>query len=154
MPIEYTSLSIFDTGAQALVCPVNCVGVMGAGLAKQFKETFPFYFADYKEACKRKHIQLGQVYPWGYTSFKSLVIFSFPTKYHWRDKSYYVSIQSGLEDLVRALRTTHPVKSIALPALGCGLGGLKWGDVGPLIEEYLRDVEGCRVIVCEPRGAK
>jgi len=151
MSIEYSDGDIFESGCQALVCPVNCVGIAGAGLAKKFKEQFPQWFYDYREACNRKHVQPGQVWAYGYTSWHAMVFFSFPTKYHWKNPSLMPYVSNGLADLAEKLRTTHPVKSVAVPALGCGLGGLTWEEVKPLIEKYLGDLD-CRVVVFPPKG--
>lgn len=126
---------IFESKAQALVNPVNCVGVMGAGLAKQFKEKFPEYFQSYAEFCKR-----GELKPSSVQAYVKLnrVIFSFATKGHWKDKS-------KIEDIIRGARTlAHGcdrmnIASIAIPKLGCGLGGLDWADVKPVIEEAFKD---------------
>lgn len=119
--------------ADALVNPVNCVGVMGAGLAKQFKEHYPENFNAYQAACKARQINVGTIFvyerPIGYVV---RYIFNFPTKVHWKDPSRLEYISSALKDL-RAKIIQHEVRSIAIPRIGCGLGGLPWVQVQNMI---------------------
>ena len=160
MSIEYSDGDIFKSGCQALVCPVNCVGVMGKGLALEFKKRWPWYYEDYKLGCSRGYLKIGKVRHFRQEGGPTLI--SFPTKMHWRDKSLIFSVKLGLVDL-KGWFTRHgtvgakpgtvgakPPKSIAVPALGCGLGGLKWEEVKPLIEKYLGDLD-CRVVVVPPK---
>lgn len=128
---------IFKSKADVLVNPVNCVGVMGKGLAAQFKKTFPHVFEEYVKLCEREILIPGKPY---YCSslFPPSVVF-FPTKGHWRAKSKLTDIEKGLKNLRKNL-IKWKVASIAIPALGCGLGGLNWKhDVRPLIEKYYSD---------------
>lgn len=126
--------SIFKSDAEAITNPVNCIGVSGAGLAKQFKERFPQIEKPYQDACKRRDCKLGGAYPMRLeTETNPLWIVFFPTKFHWRDKSHLIDIKSGLVSLVDKM-VKHKIGSIAIPALGCGLGGLEWPAVKSLIE--------------------
>lgn len=111
-----------------LTSTVNCVGVSGAGLAKAFKERYPRAVKQYERACKQRGVRLGFVK----TCDGSPLIFCFPTKHHWRDASRLDDIERGLVDLVDAVDFAR-VSTVAVPALGCGLGGLAWDDVRPLI---------------------
>lgn len=140
--------SIFESGAEALVCPVNCVGVMGAGLAKEFKRRFPNYYFDYMIACNNRQLEFGTLHA---RAIVNTLIISFPTKYHWKEKSDIATIKSGLKTLKRKAYIRDGVKSIAIPALGCGLGGLDWNDVRPLIEEAFKDLPNVRVMLYPPK---
>jgi O-acetyl-ADP-ribose deacetylase (regulator of RNase III) len=151
MPIIYTTKSIFDTKftkAEILVNPVNCVGVMGAGLAKQFKEKFPDMFEEYWRLCSTDSIHLGEVwFTWARKNEASLKVCLFPTKNHWQDKSCVQWIEAGLDDF-KKLPGFIPEDTIcSFPKLGCGLGGLDWkSQVQPLMHKYL-DVLSNRVYI-------
>jgi O-acetyl-ADP-ribose deacetylase (regulator of RNase III) len=151
--IEYTSGDIFKCGADALVNAVNCVGVMGRGIALQFKHVFPENFKSYEVACKRGEVQPGRmfVYETGQLTPPRFII-NFPTKRHWRDNSRIEDIEAGLVDLSLVIRKKG-IYSIAIPPLGCGLGGLNWNDVRPRIELALRHLEDVHILVFEPFGA-
>jgi O-acetyl-ADP-ribose deacetylase (regulator of RNase III) len=152
--IEYRSGDILDSEAEALVNTVNCVGVMGRGIALQFKNAFPANFKAYAAACRREEVQPGRmfVFETGHLTPPRYII-NFPTKRHWRGKSRIEDIDAGLEALVAEIRTRH-IRSIALPPLGSGLGGLDWGaQVRPLIEAALRPLDDVQVIIYEPNGA-
>lgn len=132
--IERVSGDILASRADAIVIPVNTVGIMGAGLAKQFADQWPGIQAEYKEACKNGEIQLGQVYVienWIEDAAKYFVMF--PTKGHWREKSNLTHIEQGVADLATVVRHLR-IRSIAVPMLGCGLGELKPDHVIPIIE--------------------
>lgn len=150
--IEYTSGDILKSEAEALVNTVNCVGIMGRGIALQFKKAFPDNFEAYAAACKR-----GEVVPGRMLVFETgrLVpprfIINFPTKRHWRGKSRLADIETGLAALVDVIRE-RDIHSIALPPLGSGLGGLEWGDVRARIEAALAELPAVHVTVYEPRG--
>lgn len=125
--IKYVSGNIFDSKATALVNPVNCVGVMGRGLALEFKKRYPENFRIYAEACARGEVRPGRI----------LVVppvINFPTKRHWREPSRLEDITAGLQALRSVLGD-----SVAIPPLGCGLGGLPWPQVRNEIEKILSD---------------
>lgn len=149
--IEQGSGSIFDADVQALVNPVNCVGVASKGLALEFKRTFPDNFAAYHAACKYGKIQPGSLFfvdPGPLTP--RLWIINFPTKRHWRDTSRLEDIAAGLRSLIAEV-PARGIKSIAIPALGCGLGGLRWDDVRPMIEAAANEMPGVRVVMFGPQ---
>ena len=152
--IEYRSGDILKSEAEALVNTVNCVGVMGRGIALQFKNAFPENFKAYAAACKREQVQPGRmfVFETGQLTPPRYII-NFPTKRHWRGKSRIEDIEAGLVALVAEIRA-RGIRSIALPPLGAGLGGLDWSaEVRPRVEATLRALDDVQVIVCEPHGA-
>lgn len=128
---------LFESRAQALVNTVNCVGVMGKGVAEQFKKRFPAMFDDYKQRCDRRAVRLGE--PYLYRDTSGAWIVNFPTKGHWRSPSRLEDIEHGLDYLAAHL-AEWGVTSIAIPPLGCGNGGLEWSDVGPLIYRKLHQL--------------
>jgi O-acetyl-ADP-ribose deacetylase (regulator of RNase III) len=150
--IEFKTGDILQADAEALVNTVNCVGVMGRGLALQFKNTFPANFAAYAQACNRKELEPGHMF-WFATGFlgNPKYIVNFPTKRHWRGKSRLEDISTGLRALASDL-LERGVRSIAIPPLGSGLGGLDWADVRPLIAKSLESLPNIQVQVFEPRN--
>src|SRR5271163_799270 len=124
--IRFATGDILKADAEALVNTVNCVGIMGRGIALQFKNAFPANFKAYAAACKREEVQPGQmfVYATG-TMTNPKWIINFPTKRHWRGKSRIEDIEAGLQALVADLKRLK-IKSVAVPPLGCGNGGLDW----------------------------
>ena len=151
--IEYTSGNILYADVEALVNTVNCVGVMGRGIALQFKNAYPENFEAYEAACRRNEVQPGRMFVFATGDLTNpRYIINFPTKRHWRGKSRIEDIESGLIDLVAVVRE-HGIRSIAIPPLGSGLGGLEWDDVRPRIEAALQDLPQLRVLVYEPKGA-
>lgn len=148
--IEYRTGDILSADAEALVNTVNCVGVMGRGVALQFKEAYPENFRAYAAACKRGEVLPGRmfVFETGRLTNPRLII-NFPTKRHWRGKSRMEDIEAGLVALAEEIRS-RGVRSIAIPPLGSGLGGLEWPAVRPRIESALRGLEGVRLTVFEP----
>lgn len=126
---------LFSSQAQTLVNTVNCVGIMGKGVAQEFKRRYPSMFEDYVSRCARREVRLGE--PYLYRDATGKLIVNFPTKDHWRSPSRLTDIERGLDYFVRHYREWG-VKSIAFPPLGCGNGGLHWSEVGPLIYEKLR----------------
>ncbi|MGH8233008.1 MAG: type II toxin-antitoxin system antitoxin DNA ADP-ribosyl glycohydrolase DarG [Rhodanobacteraceae bacterium] len=150
--IEYTTGDILNASAEALVNTVNCVGIMGRGIALQFKNTFPANFKAYAQACKRDEVQPGQmfVYETGFLHSPKFII-NFPTKRHWRGKSRMEDLEAGLLALVDEIRH-RDIRSVAVPPLGSGLGGLEWADVRSRIETALGSLDDVRVIVFEPNG--
>jgi O-acetyl-ADP-ribose deacetylase (regulator of RNase III) len=135
--------------AEALVNPVNCVGVMGAGLARQFRDAYPHNCTAYQAACRSGEVRTGRMFV--RESGPGPLIINFPTKAHWRQPSVLADIAEGLRDL-RQVISDYDLRSIAVPALGCGLGGLKWDDVRPLIEAHLGDLDDVRVLVYPPQA--
>jgi O-acetyl-ADP-ribose deacetylase (regulator of RNase III) len=125
---------LFESRAQTLVNPVNCVGVMGKGVADQFKKRFPAMFDDYENRVDRGEVRLGEPYLYWDPSGRQIV--NFPTKDHWRSTSRVADIERGLDYLVAHVREWG-VTSLALPPLGCGNGGLEWSEVGPMIYRKL-----------------
>jgi O-acetyl-ADP-ribose deacetylase (regulator of RNase III) len=151
--IELQKGNLLKADAEALVNTVNCVGVMGKGIALQFKQAFPENFSAYEKACKKNQIQLGQVhvFPTGRLLNPKYII-NFPTKKHWRAKSQLSDIESGLDSLVEVISQLN-IRSIALPPLGCGYGGLEWPEVEPLIKEKMGALPEVTVLLFAPRGA-
>ncbi len=151
--IEYKTGDILTEDAEAIVNTVNCVGVMGRGIALQFKNAFPANFKSYAAACKREEVQPGRMFVFetgGLTNPKFII--NFPTKRHWRGKSRAEDIESGLKALTDVIQE-RSIQSIAIPPLGSGLGGLDWSQVRLKIEEALKDLQDVRVIIFEPKGA-
>ena len=126
--------NIFNSNAHALVNPVNCVGTMGAGLTKQFRDRYPAMHNEYLRLCRARHLKPGEVHLFHHST--TLTIVNLPTKDHWRNPSTLAYVRSGLIALNNALRDNR-IHSVAVPALGAGLGGLRWTDVLPLIQEHL-----------------
>ncbi|RME72876.1 MAG: Appr-1-p processing protein [Planctomycetota bacterium] len=151
--IEYTRGNILDSDAEALVNTVNCVGIMGRGIALQFKKAFPANFKAYAAACRRGEVRPGRlfVHETGRPGPPRYII-NFPTKRHWRSKSRLEDIEAGLQALARVVRE-RAIRSIALPPLGCGLGGLSWREVRQRMESALEALQGVRIVVYEPQGA-
>lgn len=150
--LELKTGDILREDAEALVNTVNCVGVMGRGIALQFKNAYPDNFKEYEEACAAGDLIPGRMFV--YETGKLInpkYIINFPTKRHWRGKSKIEDIQNGLENLVEIIKD-RDIRSIALPPLGCGLGGLEWNEVKPLIESALSELDGVDIAVFEPAG--
>lgn len=150
MPIEICHGDLLAAPADALVNAVNTVGVMGKGLALQFKNAFPEVFASYTRACEARQVVIGRMHVVGRSMAPRFVI-NFPTKEHWRQPSKLAYIDAGLPELVAQVRKLD-ITSIAVPPLGCGLGGLAWGDVRPRIEHVFDAVPDVRVLLFEPVG--
>lgn len=151
--IEFTSGDILTCEADALVNTVNCVGIMGRGIALQFKNMYPDNFKAYAAACRREAVQPGRmfVYETGQLMPPRFIV-NFPTKRHWSGKSRIEDIDAGLADLLEVIRDKG-IRSIAIPPLGSGLGGLDWNEVRPCIERALGELENVQVLVYEPNGA-
>ena len=151
--IELTQGDILRADAEALVNTVNCVGVMGRGIALQFKKAFPENFKRYKAVCDKKELQPGKMYIHDLNRFLNpRYVINFPTKRHWRGKSRMADIEAGLKTLVVEVRQ-RGIHSVAIPPLGCGLGGLPWVDVRARIEDAFNDLKDVRVLLYEPKGA-
>ena len=150
MSIRFTQGNLLEADAQALVNTVNTVGVMGKGIALMFKEAFPENFKAYELACKRKEVILGRMFVTERADmFGPKWIINFPTKADWRYPSRIEWVEDGLEDLKRIIREKG-IRSIAIPPLGSGNGGLKWSVVKPKITDALSDLPETNVIVFEP----
>jgi O-acetyl-ADP-ribose deacetylase (regulator of RNase III) len=147
--IEHGEGDILRTRVDALVNAVNAVGVMGKGLALQFKESFPDNFRAYEGACARGEVVVGRMFVVERQAPPRFII-NFPTKAHWRQPSKLEYIAAGLADLVTTTRRLG-ISSLALPALGCGLGGPQWTDVKPLIEAAFDQQPAVRVVLFGPR---
>lgn len=150
--IESTTGDLLRANADALVNAVNCVGVMGRGVAAQFKRAYPANFVAYAEACKRGDVTPGRMFvvPTHQLAGPRFIV-NFPTKRHWKTSSRMEDIESGLVALVAEVRRLD-VRSIAIPALGCGLGGLDWNEVRPRIEHAFQEATDVRVMLFEPLG--
>ena len=148
--IEFKTGDIFAEDVEALVNSVNCVGVMGRGVALQFKNMFPENFRAYRTACKRGDVRPGSMFIYEQPSLVNpRYVINFPTKRHWRSKSRLADVLSGLDALAREV-TERGINSIAIPPLATGLGGLRWDQVRPAIEDALADLDSVRVVVFEP----
>ena len=151
--IKYLTGNIFDSDTEAIVNTVNCVGVMGRGIALQFKKRFPENFSSYESACKNKQVVPGKMFVHKQQSMiNPKYIVNFPTKRHWREKAHLQDITLGLSDLKNVI-STYGIKSIAIPPLGCGLGGLDWNDVKRAIESALGDLTDVEIVLFEPGHA-
>lgn len=148
--IRFTKGDILRTDAEALVNTVNCVGVMGRGVALQFKKRFPANYSAYAAACERGEVQPGRMFvvATGALTHPHYII-NFPTKRHWRNKSRLEDIENGLQALVAEIRS-HGIRSIAIPPLGSGLGGLDWTEVRPRIAQAMADLPEVDVLIFEP----
>lgn len=152
--IKLTNGNLLTAPVEALVNTVNTEGVMGKGIALQFKLAYPLMFKAYENACKRKEVRLGKVHVF---DLGGLVdghrwIINFPTKGHWRSRSRLIDVETGLEDLVETIKELD-IKSIAIPPLGCGNGGLNWDDVRPMIEQAFEQLPNVEVLLFPPSGA-
>ncbi|MBW2103229.1 MAG: macro domain-containing protein [Deltaproteobacteria bacterium] len=151
--IEITRGNVVEANAEALVNTVNCVGYMGKGIALQFKKAFPENFKAYERACRAKGVRPGKMFVFETSSmWNPKYIINFPTKRHWRGKSRLEDIEAGLQALVDEV-VKREIKSIAIPPLGCGLGGLDWNTVRPMIEKAFSSLPDVRVLLLEPHGA-
>ncbi|MHA7884210.1 type II toxin-antitoxin system antitoxin DNA ADP-ribosyl glycohydrolase DarG [Nitratireductor rhodophyticola] len=156
MTIRTKNGDMFAEPVEALVNTVNCVGVMGKGVALEFKNRWPANFRAYKSLCDTKGLKPGQMFVFDtkelFTSEGPRYLINFPTKAHWRSKSKMEYIEDGLDALVEAIRE-HGITSIAIPPLGCGNGGLDWADVRPLIEAKLSSLDDVEIVLFAPKHA-
>lgn len=152
--IKLTNGNLLRADAQALVNTVNTEGVMGKGIALQFKNAYPGMFKAYADACKAGEVQLGQmqVFDLGGIGEGPRWIVNFPTKGHWRARSRLQDVAAGLADLVNTVQRLG-IESIAVPPLGCGNGGLDWAVVQPLIEQAFAALPDVKVLLYPPSGA-
>lgn len=150
--IEFSQGNLLEAKVEALVNTVNCVGVMGKGIALQFKQAFPENFRQYKQACDRGEVQPGQMFTVATGNLLNpRYIINFPTKRHWKGNSKLEDVQAGLTALVQEVNRLE-IQSIAIPPLGCGNGGLDWAVVKPLIMNAFADLSNVEVIIFEPGG--
>ncbi len=148
--IRFKTGDLLAEDAEALVNTVNCVGVMGRGLALQFRKAYPENFRAYARACELGHVRPGRMFVFETDRLaRPRYLVNFPTKRHWRNASRIEDIQAGLNDLAEVIRE-RSIRSIAVPPLGCGLGGLSWSDVRPRIESALRGFVDLDAAVFEP----
>ena len=141
---------IFEERAEAIVNPVNCVGVMGAGLAKEFKRRFHKNHIKYVHACSVGEVRIGRMFVTDVPNeLHPKYVINFPTKHHFKYISRLQYIESGLDDLVLVIKE-RKLMSVAVPALGCGLGGLRWEKVLPSMRNKLSVLEYCHVTIFEP----
>lgn len=151
--IDLVQGNLLEAEADALVNTVNTEGVMGKGVALQFAKKFPEMLAAYKRACKAGAVLPGRMHIFERGEmFQPRYIINFPTKRHWRSPSRIEDIETGLRGLVQDIERLH-IRSIALPPLGCGNGGLDWNDVFPRIKAALEPLKNVRVLVFPPKGA-
>jgi O-acetyl-ADP-ribose deacetylase (regulator of RNase III) len=148
--MQYRHGDILQADAEALVNTVNCVGIMGRGLALQFKNAYPANFKAYKAACQRGDVQPGRmfVFETGQPTDPKYIV-NFPTKRHWRGKSRMEDIEAGLEALASDIQRLR-IRSIAVPPLGSGLGGLAWREVRSKIEKALAVFSDVQIVIYEP----
>lgn len=144
--------NLLHADVDALVNTVNTVGVMGKGIALQFKHAYPAMFAAYEVAANHHELRLGQMHIWETGQTSPRFIINFPTKSHWRAGSKLRDIRSGLDDLIRVVIELG-ITSIAVPPLGCGNGGLNWSDVEPMIRSAFAAVPDVDVVLHPPAGA-
>ncbi len=151
--IELTQGDILKADAEALVNTVNCVGIMGRGIALQFRKAFPENFKAYEAGCKFHQVQPGKMFIYDLNHlYNPRFIINFPTKRHWKGKSCIEDIKLGLVDLIDFVQQQQ-IQSIAIPPLGCGLGGLNWEEVRPLIIKAFQSLPEVTVLLFEPAGA-
>jgi O-acetyl-ADP-ribose deacetylase (regulator of RNase III) len=151
--MEYIIGNLLEATTQALVNTVNTVGVMGKGIALQFKENFPHNYEIYAAACQRKEVEIGKMLVVKENTIKGeKLIINFPTKTEWYRKSQYKFIEEGLIDLVRVIHE-YGIKSISIPPLGTGNGGLKWEKVKELMDRYLGTLANVDIFIYQPNDA-
>jgi O-acetyl-ADP-ribose deacetylase (regulator of RNase III) len=148
--IRFTTSNMFNIPAEIRINTVNCVGVMGAGIALQFKKLYPRMFEEYRRKCVAGEIRPGELHIW--QSLNGERIVNFPTKRDWRNDSRYEDIESGLLALKRFLASQGPVR-VTIPALGCGNGGLNWSVVSAMISKHLQGLD-CQIIVFQPSRSR
>lgn len=156
MTIRYKASDMFSEPVQALVNTVNCVGVMGKGVALEFKKRWPANFKAYKKICDAKELVPGNMFIFDtdelFAADGPRYLVNFPTKAHWRSKSKISYVEDGLDALRLAIEE-YEIESIGIPPLGCGNGGLEWADVKPLIEAKLGDLPNVDVVVFGPKSS-
>ena len=145
--------NVLQAKAEAVVNTVNCEGFMGKGIALQFKKAYPDNFDAYRRACRAREVRPGRMFIFDLGAMLGVrYIINFPTKRHWKGRSRYEDIEAGLAALVEDVRRLG-IRSIAIPPLGCGLGGLDWSRVRPMIEQAFAALPEVEVQLYEPAGA-
>ena len=151
--ITYKTGDIFKEKTEAIVNPVNCVGVAGAGLALKFRKKYPNYYLAYRDVCMKGKLTVGNIFMYkleGNRPFPKYIL-SVPTKRHYSDKSILTDIEIGIFGICKMIEK-YNIHSISIPALGCGLGGLNWNDVRAVMEDRFRkQQEYKRIVIFEPR---
>ena len=151
--IEIIIGNLLQTKAEALVNTVNCIGYMGKGIALQFKKAYPENNDKYKKACNVHEVRPGKMFVFETGNmFDPKYIINFPTKRHWRGNSRIEDIKSGMKDLVSVIKR-NKISSIAIPPLGCGLGGLDWNQVKQIIKNEMQQLQNVRILLFEPKGS-
>lgn len=149
MTIKFKHGDMFQEPTQAIVNTVNCVGVMGKGVALEFKKRWPDNFEAYRKLCRDKKLVPGNMFVFdrgGIINDGPRFLINFPTKNNWRSKSKISYITDGLDDLVKKINELN-ITSISIPPLGCGNGGLDWKEVKPIIEEKLNALSNVEIII-------
>jgi O-acetyl-ADP-ribose deacetylase (regulator of RNase III) len=150
--VALASGNLLQAQVDALVNTVNTVGVMGKGVAYQFKQAYPENFKAYAAACKSGEVNLGRMFVTHTGQLMPRLIVNFPTKGHWKGNARIDDVRAGLNDLVQVVRS-QGIRSIAIPPLGCGLGGLRWEEVRPLIEGAFKELPDVEVLLYTPGQA-
>ena len=150
MAIEITSRNIFESDKDMIVCPVNCLGVMGKGLALQFKKAFPDMFEHYRQICKQDLLAIGKLLIWRGKGVNKDIL-CFPTKHYWWRPSKMEYIEQGLEKFVNTYKNKN-IKSIAFPLLGAGCGQLDNEELLKIMEKWLSKCEDCNIEICIPNN--
>ncbi len=151
--IKLSKGNLIEAKAEALVNTVNTVGIMGKGIALQFKQAYPENFSAYQKACKAGEVRTGKMFIYSTSQMVNpRYIINFPTKRHWKEKSKIEYIETGLADLIAEVKRLR-IKTIAVPPLGCGSGGLDWNQVRPMIEKAFSQVPEVEVLLFSPEGA-
>ena len=143
--IKFTKGNILTADVEALVNTVNTVGIMGKGIALAFKKAFPLNYKLYKKVCNNKEFTIGSMFTTNTGQLMPKFIINFPTKEHWKGRSKIESIENGMKKLVETIKTNQ-IKSIAIPPLGCGNGGLNWPNIKEVIEIILQPTDNYLVV--------
>jgi len=148
--IEFKLDDIFKSDCEAITNTVNCVGAMGAGLALAFKRRYPEMYKEYVEVCNKGELRPGKLHIWENPNSPPKYIINFPTKDDFRKDSEMSYIIEGLVTLKDEIKA-RGIKSIAVPSLGCGYGGLLYEDVKPLLEQFAKNLpENIKIVIYEP----
>lgn len=147
--ITYKTGDLLSADAEALVNTVNCVGIMGRGVALQFKRVYPDNFKAYAEECDEGQLKPGSMFVFETGLLRPRFIINFPTKKHWRGKSRLSYIETGLQSLVEEIKK-RGIRSIAVPPLGCGEGGLDWQDVRNQMEAAFAELDDVEIAIFKP----